>query len=234
MADYTAPAAYPVSASWQVHKDRNPPSSEPGTDYGTPYGTPVVAAAAGVVVDVNWSPSGGTGRYLTVALDDGNTVRYLHLSEPWLGVGTPVSAGDVIGLSGASGYGQDWYYGPHVHTTLWQGPAWVAPTVDFETFIGTTQPTGNEIMPLRIISGPSYQSADPPQWVMHNGHAAVPITQVERAALLPSGIPWCDYTEEDAFQAELRLVWTLGTSAAENIAGQTWDEFVDRLHLDLP
>jgi hypothetical protein len=40
-----------------------------------------------------------------------------------------------MGLTGASGYGSDWYYGPHVHQTLWPGAIWGAPTIDFQLYV---------------------------------------------------------------------------------------------------
>lgn len=132
---YEAPPAA-VSASWQTHKDRNPPSSEPGTDYGTPYGTPVAAPWAGVVIEVKASNSYATGRYVAIAFDDGRSNRALHMAEVWAATGQRVARGDHIGLSGASGYGSDWYYGPHVHETLWPGGYWEDPTIDFDRYVG--------------------------------------------------------------------------------------------------
>lgn len=130
---YLAPAA-PISCSWQCHKDRNPPSSEPGTDYGTAYGTPLGSPGAGVVIDLKSSNSAATGRYVTIQLDDGNTIRCLHLSAIYVSIGQRVGRGDTIAATGASGYGSDWGYGAHVHITLWLGPAWATPTVDFALY----------------------------------------------------------------------------------------------------
>ena len=124
-----------IPSSWQDHKDRNPPSSEPGTDYAVPAGTPVHAAEAGRVIDRKTSNSYATGRYVAVELDDGRTVRYLHLQSISVDVGARVARGDVLAASGASGNGSDWYYGAHVHTTLWPGGYWEAPTVDFERYV---------------------------------------------------------------------------------------------------
>jgi murein DD-endopeptidase MepM/ murein hydrolase activator NlpD len=139
MMGYVAPAA-PISSSWQDHKNRQPPSSEPGTDYATVYGTVVGAPGPGTVVDRKTSNSGGMGRYVTIALDDGRTTRAIHLSAVWLSVGQRVDRGTGLGLSGASGNGSDWYYGPHVHMTLWPGGAWAAPTIDFALYVGADDP----------------------------------------------------------------------------------------------
>jgi hypothetical protein len=133
---YRLPVDAPVSCSWQCHRDRDPPSSEPGTDYASAYGTPIAAAGAGWISDVKSDPGDATGRFIQLSLDDGRTVRYLHLSTIWRGYGARVVAGEGLGESGASGYGNDWHYGPHVHTTLWNGPAWSGPTIDFALYAG--------------------------------------------------------------------------------------------------
>jgi hypothetical protein len=136
MTGYQRPVDAPISASWQDHRNRNPPSSEPGTDYACAYGTPIAAAGEGVVVDYTHSTAGGTGRYLTIDLDDGRRVRYLHLAEVWLGVGVRVAQGQHVALSGASGWGSEWGYGAHVHTTLFPGRSYdFGNTLDFETYV---------------------------------------------------------------------------------------------------
>jgi murein DD-endopeptidase len=134
---YLRPVDAPVSSSWADHKYRSPPSSEPGTDYGSAYGTPILAAEAGTVADYSRSNGGGTGRYLTIDLDDGRRVRYLHLSETWLERGARVGRGWHIAQSGASGHGSDWGYGAHVHTTLFPRHAYdFGDTLDFELYVG--------------------------------------------------------------------------------------------------
>jgi murein DD-endopeptidase MepM/ murein hydrolase activator NlpD len=131
-----------VSCSWQCHRDRNPPSSEPGTDYGVGYGHILYAADNGTVVDYKTSNSNATGRYLTIDLDDGRRVRYLHLSEIWVTSGR-VGKGQQIGKTGASGYGSDWGYGAHVHASLWPGHYYEfcsSCTIDFALYVGSSDP----------------------------------------------------------------------------------------------
>jgi hypothetical protein len=91
-----------------------------------PIGTPVVAAGNGRIADTGDSIQPATGRFVTIDLDDGRRVRYLHLLGRIVKVGDRVSRGQVIGHSGASGYGEaDWSWnvaetgGAHVHMTLW-------------------------------------------------------------------------------------------------------------------
>lgn len=127
-----------ISDSWRGHKNRYPPSSEPGTDYGVMRGTLVLAATAGIIVDAKHTNSTATGRYVALQSDDGNYLRYLHLDSVSRSIGTSVARGDVIAVSGASGFGDDTYYGPHVHVSLWAGTTpWkvgFANTVDFENY----------------------------------------------------------------------------------------------------
>ena len=137
---YALPAGdVPVSDTWQGHKNRNPPSSEPGTDYACAYGTILVAAASGTIVDLKTSNGSATGRYVTIDLDDGRRTRYLHMSEIWVGVGQRVNQGDHVGKSGASANGSDWGVGAHVHVTLWATQSYSfcsTCTIDFQLYVG--------------------------------------------------------------------------------------------------
>ncbi|KQM38384.1 M23 family metallopeptidase [Microbacterium sp. Leaf203] len=123
---YIRPVPFNRATSWATHRRRNPPSTEPGVDYFCPIGTPVAAAESGRVVDTGDSIGPATGRFVTIDLDDGRRVRYLHLSRRAVGRGERVSRGQVVGYSGATGYGEeDWSWnvaetgGAHVHMTVW-------------------------------------------------------------------------------------------------------------------
>lgn len=134
MKTLLAPCNAPISDDFQAHKRRK--SLEPGTDWACAYGTRLVAAGDGVIVDADNSNYGAEGRRLSIALDDGREVSYIHLSRLLVTAGRVVR-GQVIALSGASGYGDDWYYGPHVHVSLWpaQGMAY-RDSIDIEPFLG--------------------------------------------------------------------------------------------------
>ncbi|WP_105567122.1 M23 family metallopeptidase [Microbacterium halophytorum] len=128
-----------VSSSWQGHKDRNPPSAEPGTDVECPIGTSVYAPADGEITQVNLSNANATGRYVAMKTDGGAWFRFLHLSGSPVTVGQQVSQGDVVAVSGASGFGSDYGYGAHCHITFWSGPSASMPsfgaTEDFEAYM---------------------------------------------------------------------------------------------------
>ncbi|UQT01722.1 endolysin [Microbacterium phage Morrill] len=117
---YLRPTTTPtVSCSWQCHRDRPTPSTEPGTDFACAYGSQLFAPEDGIIVDAKTSTSGATGRYITIDLNDGQRIRLLHLKSIVKGVGSRVKRGDLIAYSGASGFGKEWGYGAHVHVTLW-------------------------------------------------------------------------------------------------------------------
>lgn len=139
-----------ISSSWQDHKNRRPPSSEPGTDYACAYGTDILAAEDGVVADLKLDSGAATGRYLTLDLDNGQRVRYLHLSRILVNRGQRVGRGQVVAKSGASAYGKDWGLGAHVHATLWPSHKYVfgaSGTLDFHAHVGpraaAPAPAGN-------------------------------------------------------------------------------------------
>lgn len=144
-------------SSWLAHTNRGIPSVEPGTDYYVPRFTPVKAAAAGRVVDVGDSIHPATGRYVTIDLDDGRRVRYLHLESRHVSVGNRVGWGQHIADSGATGYGEaDWSWnvagtgGAHVHMTLFRNHAYTFgryATLDPEIYMATNQ-SGSSTTPI--------------------------------------------------------------------------------------
>ena len=81
-----------------------------GVDFGCPVGTPILAAADGVVAVKSFEDN-GYGNYVIVKHDDGSGTVYAHLSAPLVNNGTPVKAGQRIGLSGNTGGAT----GSHLH-----------------------------------------------------------------------------------------------------------------------
>lgn len=135
----------PTSCSWQCHRDRNPPSTEPGTDYASAYGTAVAAPFDGWVEQVKWDNGGAPGRAVMLHTDDGSYIRLLHLSSIQCSPGQRVARGQIIAHSGASGFGSDWGYGSHCHVSLWIGRSTpptpgVDDTQDFARYVGSIPP----------------------------------------------------------------------------------------------
>lgn len=156
-----------ISTYW-AHCHRTTPSSEAGVDYYCPIGTPIRAASDGIIYDVAGGIIPATGRYVTLDLYDGRRVRYLHLSRWNVKKNDRVRAGQIIGYSGASGYGSEFFGassidripsntgGPHVHATLWPrhqyqfGRYPIEPTLDFELYVGSGSTAGGGSSPFPI------------------------------------------------------------------------------------
>ena len=140
---YMTPGDYPISSTYQEHKTRNPPSKEPGTDFALPYGTDIRMAESGVIVIVDNDNSGAEGRRLELIMDNGEVIDYLHCAHISGKFNQRVKKGQKgIALSGASGNGQDWYYGPHTHVTRRAVPGLpYASSIDFMLAVDGT-PSG--------------------------------------------------------------------------------------------
>ncbi|MFF4568572.1 peptidoglycan DD-metalloendopeptidase family protein [Streptomyces sp. NPDC001410] len=80
-----------------------------GVDFVVPTGTPLKAVAAGTVVSAGWG--GAYGNQVVIKLNDGYYAQYAHLSQLSVSAGQTVTAGQQIGLSGATGN----VTGPHLH-----------------------------------------------------------------------------------------------------------------------
>lgn len=80
-----------------------------GIDLGAASGADILAAGPGTVTYVGWYGTGGNA----VIVSHGNGVRtiYMHMSAQAATVGQQVSAGDLIGYVGSTGYST----GPHLH-----------------------------------------------------------------------------------------------------------------------
>jgi murein DD-endopeptidase MepM/ murein hydrolase activator NlpD len=122
MPTFIVPVNAPITDNFAAHKARR--SVNPGTDYACPIGTPVVAVGAGngTVTRVVNDIGGAGGRMVNIAYgSNGWNVDYLHLSRIDVVVGQLVPQGTVIGLSGASGKGNERGYGPHLHFSFRSG-----------------------------------------------------------------------------------------------------------------
>lgn len=84
-----------------------------GVDIGAPTGTGILASAAGTVIIANggggWN--GGYGNYIVIQHDNGTQTLYSHASKVYVGSGTRVGAGALIGTVGRTGKAT----GPHLH-----------------------------------------------------------------------------------------------------------------------
>lgn len=81
-----------------------------GIDYLCPFGTEILASADGTVMNSGYEGN-GFGNFIIILHERNKATVYAHLSERYVLVNQKVRQGDVIGLSGNSGYST----GPHLH-----------------------------------------------------------------------------------------------------------------------
>ncbi|MEQ8144597.1 LysM peptidoglycan-binding domain-containing M23 family metallopeptidase [Streptomyces sp. OP7] len=87
-----------------------------GVDFVVPTGTSLKAVGAGTVVSAGWG--GAYGNQVVIQLNDGHYAQYAHLSSLSVSAGQTVSAGQQVGLSGATGN----VTGPHLHFEIRTSP----------------------------------------------------------------------------------------------------------------
>lgn len=94
-------------------------SGHNGVDFRAPIGTPIYAALGGTVEGTgNTDAASGCysyGKWVLVRHVNGLSTLYAHLSIIKVETGQQVGTGDIIGLSGKTGYAT----GPHLHFTVY-------------------------------------------------------------------------------------------------------------------
>lgn len=107
-----------------------------GVDFGAAPGTAVMAMATGTVVgtgDTDLTCKGASfGRWVFIKYDNGLSSTYGHLSLIKATEGQRVSAGDVVGYSGNTGYST----GPHLHVSVYASDAVNVSTMPSKTCSG--------------------------------------------------------------------------------------------------
>ncbi|KUL44040.1 LysM peptidoglycan-binding domain-containing M23 family metallopeptidase [Streptomyces regalis] len=107
---FSAPVAgAAVSTAYKVAGSMWSSGYHTGVDFVTPTGTALKAVGAGTVVSAGWG--GAYGNQVVIQLADGYYAQYAHLSSLSVSAGQSVTAGQQIGLSGATGN----VTGPHLH-----------------------------------------------------------------------------------------------------------------------
>ncbi|KUO19339.1 M23 family metallopeptidase [Streptomyces dysideae] len=87
-----------------------------GVDFVVPTGSSLKAVGAGTVVSAGWG--GAYGNQVVIQLADGRYAQYAHLSSLSVSAGQTVTAGQQVGLSGATGN----VTGPHLHFEIRTSP----------------------------------------------------------------------------------------------------------------
>jgi murein DD-endopeptidase MepM/ murein hydrolase activator NlpD len=94
---------------WRISPIFHKPEFHKGIDLAIPVGTPVRTIADGRVVYAGWGT--GYGKYVKVDHPGGFATIYSHLSRFEVHVGEQVKQGEVVALSGNTG----WSTGPHLY-----------------------------------------------------------------------------------------------------------------------
>ncbi|MEV7399967.1 peptidoglycan DD-metalloendopeptidase family protein [Streptomyces sp. NPDC091267] len=92
--------------------------SHTGIDFPVSTGTSVKAITSGTVVTAGWG--GAYGNEVVIKHADGHYSQYGHMSSLSVSAGQTVTAGQQVGLSGATGNAT----GPHLHFEIRTGPAY--------------------------------------------------------------------------------------------------------------
>ncbi len=96
-----------------------------GVDLAMPEGTPLRSIADGVVENVLDLGKDNLGKGVIIKFEDGTTGIYGHMSDIDVKVGDVIKEGEMIGLSGNSGFST----GPHLHFGLKEEAGnWTDPT----------------------------------------------------------------------------------------------------------
>lgn len=94
---------------WRIHPVFNDWRYHGGVDFGIDYGVPVPVTQSGIVEYAAYDE--GSGNMVRVDHGNGQETVYMHLSRFAVTGGQSVSAGQVIGYVGSTGYST----GPHLH-----------------------------------------------------------------------------------------------------------------------
>jgi murein DD-endopeptidase MepM/ murein hydrolase activator NlpD len=115
------PIAAPLVTSLYGVRSDLVPTGHHGVDFRASRGTPVLAVAGGTVVEAATNPE--WGNYVRIDHGAGRSSLAMHLDHANVAYGRHVTAGDVIGASGASGRAT----GPHLHFEYWLNGARLNP-----------------------------------------------------------------------------------------------------------
>ena len=124
---WVRPCAYTVLTSaygWRIHPITGSESFHNGVDLANVSGTPIYAAKSGTVTVTTYNSV--YGYYVQINHGDGFSSLYAHLTHYIVSPGQTVSAGQIIGYMGSTG----WSTGPHLHFTIYYNGGTVNP-VDY-------------------------------------------------------------------------------------------------------
>ncbi|MFZ3474010.1 M23 family metallopeptidase [Streptomyces sp. 4.24] len=117
-AGFVSPVSGGASTAYKVAGSMWSSGYHTGVDFSASTGSTVKAVGAGTVVSAGWG--GAYGNEVVIRHADGKYSQYAHLSQLNVSSGQSVSAGQTVGLSGATGN----VTGPHLHFEIRTGPSY--------------------------------------------------------------------------------------------------------------
>lgn len=120
---YVSPVSAPCSSGfgYRVHPLENLTKFHYGIDLAAQSGDDILCFADGTVTEVGQNDT--MGKYIRVSHEDGFATLYAHCGTVYVSKGQPVSAGEKLGLVGATGK----VTGPNLHFELTKDGVYVNP-----------------------------------------------------------------------------------------------------------
>lgn len=120
----------PITNAEEIHKGIDTVCKDNRTLYAPENGT-ITLASTGLQ----------GGRQIHLTLDDGRTIRIMHLASFAVSKGQRVSEGDVLGIEGKSGYAT----GVHCHIEIWEGKPNKSSLLDIASYLGIPNEVGTYV-----------------------------------------------------------------------------------------
>jgi murein DD-endopeptidase MepM/ murein hydrolase activator NlpD len=132
---YSSGYVFPVGGGPGVVFASHTHHDYPAVDIAAPLGSPEYALADSVVLRAWTAPDPTCGIGFTLRADDGQVWTYCHMAvlDPAVVVGASLSAGQQVGLVGATGDAT----GPHLHLQLQPATQWPQQEAWFQNFAGS-------------------------------------------------------------------------------------------------
>ena len=108
------------------------------------------------------------GNYVCVLGDDGNYIYYCHMAERRVRTGQRVSAGDILGIMGSTGYST----GDHLHFEVRNGVNMVLDPADYlgiPNRIGDVEVSAAKLPDVRQDNEPAEWAREAVAWARANG-----------------------------------------------------------------
>lgn len=190
--DFLGHIARAEKNNWCPTPDPNCPSGIyyfPAIDYGVKEGTPVYATMDGTVAVASIGTT-GYGTYIKLSHDNNLLSVYGHLSKLLVSANNNVSCGQIIGLSGNTGFSS----GPHLHFELRENNIPFDPQPYIVTECEDTPPIEIPVLPElvqgKVIAYPSLNVRNTPSIAGRRVGSLKPNTIIDLLRYYDDGNYW--------------------------------------------